>query len=68
MILHRLLPDPGDVEIRPGRFCFLSPTPFRSMICRNASSIDDDGHVWSAPLKTLENLNILEARSRNEDR
>lgn len=31
MILHRLLPDPGDVEIRPGRFCFLSPTPFRSM-------------------------------------
>lgn len=24
MILHRLLPDPGDVEIRPGRFCFLS--------------------------------------------
>lgn len=59
MILHRLLPDPGDVEIRPGRFCFLSPTPFRSMMT------DTCGRH---PLKTLENLNILEARSRNEDR
>lgn len=67
MILHRLLPDPGDVEIRPGRFCFLSnAVPVHDG--RNASSIDDDGHAWPAPLKTLENLNILEARSRNEDR
>lgn len=48
MILHRLLPDPGDVEIRPGRFCSLSnAVPVHDG--RNASSIDDDGHVWSAP-------------------
>ena len=68
MILHRLLPDPGDVEIRPGRFCFLSPTPFRSMTAatrRLSMMMDTCGRH---PLKTLENLNILEARSRNEDR
>ena len=69
MILHRLLPDPGDVEIRPGRFCFFSPNAVPVHDGRNASAIDDDGHAWTAsPLKTLENLNILEARSRNEDR
>ena len=68
MILHRLLPDPGDVEIRPGRFCFLSPTPFRSMpaATRRLSMMTDTR--GRHPLKTLENLNILEARSRNEDR
>ena len=68
MILHRLLPDPGDVEIRPGRFCFLSPTPFWSMTAatRRLSMMTDT--CGRHPLKTLENLNILEARSRNEDR
>jgi len=44
MILHRLLPDPGDVEIRPGRF---NTVPVHAG--RNASSIDDDGHAWTAP-------------------
>lgn len=68
MILHRLLPDPGDVEIRPGRFYFLSPTPSRSMpaATRRLSMMTDTR--GRHPLKTLENLNILEARSRNEDR
>lgn len=68
MILHRLLPDPGDVEIRPGRFCFLSPTPFRSMpaATRRLSMMTDTR--GRHPLKILGNLNILEARSRNEDR
>ena len=49
MILHRLLPDPGDVEIRPGRFCFSLSNAVPVHDGRNASSIDDDGHVWSAP-------------------
>lgn len=68
MIFHRLLPDPGDVGIRPGRFCFLSPMPFRSMpaVTRRLSMMTDTR--GRHPLKTLENLNILEARSRNEDR
>lgn len=54
MILHRLLPDPGDVEIRPGRFCFLSPTPFRSMtaVTRRLSMMTDTR--GRHPLKTLE--------------
>lgn len=50
MILHRLLPDPGDVEIRPGRFCSLSPTPFRSMTAATRRlSMMTDGHAWPAP-------------------
>lgn len=49
MILHRLLPDPGDVEIRPGRFCFFSPNAVPVHDGRNSSSIDDDGHAWPAP-------------------
>lgn len=48
MILHRLLPDPGDVEIRPGRFCFFSPNAVPVHDGRNASSIDDDGRAWTA--------------------
>ena len=57
MILHRPLPNSGDVEIRPGRFISLSNTAVPVHAGHNASPVDDDGHARPAPLKTLENQN-----------
>ena len=70
MILHRLLPDVGDVERRPERyvsiFLLSNAVPAHAGHTRRLSMMT--GTRGRHPSKTLENLNILEARSCNEDR